>query len=325
MEYFITGATGFIGGHVARQLVDDGHDVIALARRPSKADELEALGVQVVKGDITEPDTLRDPMTGVDGVFHIAGWYDIGAADPSLGERINIEGTRNVLGMMQELEIPRGVYTSTLAVNSDTEGEVVDEAYRHTGEHLTTYARTKWQAHYEVAEPLVEDGLPLVTVMPGLVYGPNDSSLFAGALRDFLSGDLPMIPRGAAYSPGHVEDIARAHVLAMEHGTPGEDYIVGGEPTTLVELFDIVAEIADREPPRAVSPAVFGSLAKLMALVGRVISLPKDYRAERLRVLSGITYLGDNSKAKAELGLEHRSLRAGLEETVTHELEQLAG
>jgi nucleoside-diphosphate-sugar epimerase len=324
VEYFITGATGFIGGHVAHQLLDDGHDVVALVRTPSSAEDLEAAGATVRKGDITQKETLRDPMEGVDGVFHIAGWYDVGAPDPSAGERINVAGTRNVLDVMDALDVPKGVYTSTLAVNSDTGGEVVDEDYYYAGPHLTAYDRTKWTAHYEVVEPVVADGLPLVTVMPGLVYGPGDTSVFGDALRDFLRGDLPLLPREVAYSPGHVEDIARAHVLAMERGTTGEEYIIGGEPTTLVDLFDIVADIAGRAPPRAVSPALFGTLAPIAGVLERVATLPKDYRAERLRVLAGVTYLGDNSKARDELGLEHRPLRAGLEETVAHERARLA-
>lgn len=324
MEYFVTGATGFVGGRVAHRLLDDGHDVVALARTPSTAADLDDAGATVVEGDITVKSSLQEPMAGVDGVFHIAGWYDVGVSDPSLGDRINVEGTRNVLETMDELDVPKGVYTSTVAVNSDTDGRVVDESYRYDGPHLTAYDQTKWEAHYEVAEPMVADGLPLVTVMPGLVYGPGDTSVFGDALRDFLRDDLPMIPRESAYAPGHVEDVARAHVQAMEHGTPGEEYIVGGDPATLVEMFDIVADAADRDSPRAVSPAVFGALARVAAPLERVFTLPKDYRAESLRVLAGVTYLGDNSKAKDELGLDHRPLREGLQETVRNELERLS-
>src|SRR5436309_6358130 len=96
-KYFVTGATGFIGGRVTRQLVGAGHDVVAIARSPESARDLESIGVDVRRGDITNPDSLRGPMAGVDGVFHIAGWYKIGSKDPSEGERINVAGTRNVL------------------------------------------------------------------------------------------------------------------------------------------------------------------------------------------------------------------------------------
>src|SRR5687768_10229935 len=124
MKYFVTGATGFIGGVVARQLRDAGHDVVALVRDPGRARGLAEIGVTLAHGDITDKESLRAPMVGVDGVYHIAGWYKLGARGPARqrGYAINVQGTRNVLEMMQELEIPKGVYTSTLAINSDTRG-----------------------------------------------------------------------------------------------------------------------------------------------------------------------------------------------------------
>src|SRR5437879_8684654 len=160
-KYFVTGATGFIGGRVTRRLVDAGHDVVASARSPESARDLESIGVDVRRGDITNPDSLRGPMVGVDGVFHIAGWYKIGSKDPSEGERINVAGTRNVLSAMKELRVPKGVYTSTLAVFSDTHGQLVDETYRHNGRWLTEYDWTKWIAYSEIAERMIRAGLPL--------------------------------------------------------------------------------------------------------------------------------------------------------------------
>jgi len=115
-------------------------------------------------------------MAGVDGVFHIAGWYKIGSRDLSEGERLNLAGTRNVLTAMKELRVPKGVYTSTLAVFSDTHGRLVDETYRHNGRWLTEYDWTKWIAYYEIAEPMIRAGLPLVIVQPGVNYGPGDTS-----------------------------------------------------------------------------------------------------------------------------------------------------
>src|SRR6266700_2721964 len=149
MKYLVTGATGFIGGRVARQLLVAGHEGITVARTPSAAQDLVTLGVKVHAGDITNKESLRIPMTGVDGVFHIAAWYKIGARDMSQAEAINVGGTRNVLEMMKELGIPKGVYTSTLTVFSDTGGQMVDESYTYTGPpFLSEYDRTKWKAHY---------------------------------------------------------------------------------------------------------------------------------------------------------------------------------
>lgn len=167
MKYFVTGATGFIGDHVVSQLKDAGHDVIALVRNPNKAKDLTDLGITVAPGDVTDKESMRKPMTGVDGVFHLAGWYKLGKRDKSGGEQVNINGTRNVLGLMKELNIPKGVYTSTLAVFSDTHRKLVDETYRYDGPHLSEYDRTKWVAHYEIADPMIKAGLPLVIVKGG--------------------------------------------------------------------------------------------------------------------------------------------------------------
>jgi nucleoside-diphosphate-sugar epimerase len=119
MRYFVTGAPGFIGGQVARQLRAAGHEVVAVVRDPAKATDLAALGFEVHQGDVTERESLRTPMTGADGAFHIAGWYKIGVRDKRPGEAINVDGTPNVLETMHELGIPKGVYTSTVAVFSD--------------------------------------------------------------------------------------------------------------------------------------------------------------------------------------------------------------
>ncbi len=104
MKYFVTGATGFVGSHVTRQLVEAGHQVVAVVRNPAKAAELADLGVAIHQGDVTEKESMRRPMQGVDGVFHIAGWYKIGVKDKSDGEKINVQGTRNVLELMKELD-----------------------------------------------------------------------------------------------------------------------------------------------------------------------------------------------------------------------------
>ena len=183
-RYFVTGATGFVGAEVAKQLLSRGHHVVVLVRDPAKASLLARLGAEVHAGDVTAPDTLREPMRGADGVFHVAAWYKTGQPRAAaLAVAVNVDGTRHVLHAMRDLGIAKGVYTSTLAVNSDTRGSVVDETYRYRGPHLTVYDRTKWQAHYEVALPMMTAGLPLVIVQPGAVYGPGDTSALRGDLR----------------------------------------------------------------------------------------------------------------------------------------------
>jgi nucleoside-diphosphate-sugar epimerase len=227
MKYFLTGATGFVGNAVARRLRQQGHEVVALVRTPAKAAALAAIGVQVVQGDVTDKASMRGPMQGVDGVFHIAGWYKIGTPDKRDGVATNVEGTRHVLALMAELQIPKGVYTSTLAVNSNTYGVEVDENYRFIGRHLSVYDETKAAAH-QIAEEFIDQGLPLVIVQPGLIYGPGDQGPSHDALVQFLKRRLPLIPAGTGYSWAHIDDIAQAHVAAMEKGRSGESYLICG-------------------------------------------------------------------------------------------------
>ena len=174
-DLFVTGGTGFVGTRVVERLVDAGHDVVALSRDPERVTDPPA-GVRLVAGDVVDRASLREPMAGVDGVLHMAAWYDVGPGPwrRSLAARVNVEGTRNVLELVADLDVPRALYVSTLAVNGDTGGRVVDESYRHDGPFRSVYDETKWRAHYEVAAPMAAAGLPLVTVLPGVVYGPGD-------------------------------------------------------------------------------------------------------------------------------------------------------
>jgi len=326
MNYFVTGATGFIGGRLVRQLRTAGHEVRALVRSPSKASDLAGLGVSLHPGDITDKDSLRAPMAGVDGVFHLAAWYKLGAKASARrdAERINVQGTRHVLELMRELRIPKGVYTSTVAVFSDTHGWVGDESYRHDGPWLSEYDRTKWAAHYQVAAPMIRDGLPLVIVQPGVVYGPGDPSAIGAMLRQYLQRTLPAVPKGTAYCWGHVDDTARGHVLAMERGRPGETYILAGPPHTLEEALELAEQITGVRAPRLrPSGRMLRAAAAVAGLVERVVPLPETYSAETLRVAAGVTYLASSDKAKRELGFTVRPLEEGLRETLEHEMQIL--
>jgi len=325
MRYFVTGATGFIGGRVARQLRAAGHDVTALVRTRAKAQDLAAEGIALAEGDITDRASLRAPMDGADGVLHLAAWYKVGAKEKSVAEKINVQGTRNVLETMRELGIPRGVYTSTLAVFSDTKGAVVDETYRHDGPWLSEYDRTKWVAHYEVALPMMKEGLPLVIVQPGVNYGPGDTSAIRDLFLQYLGGKLPMVPDGVAYCWAHVDDTARGHLLALEKGRPGEAYIIAGPAHTLVDALSIAERITGVKVPRMhPGPFVLRTMAGLMGLVEKAgVTVPESYSSEALRVLAGVTYLGSAAKAESELGYRARPLADGLRETLLHEMKLL--
>jgi len=323
MRYCVTGATGFLGGEVVRQLVAAGHEVVAVVRSPEKARALADLGVVIAQGDVTEKESLREPMTGADGVFHIAGWYKTGARDKSPGMAVNVQGTRNTLEMMRELGIPKGVYTSTLAINSDTHGKIVDETYRYAGPFISEYERTKWLAHVQVAEPMIAQGLPLVIVMPGPIYGPGDTSGFGQMWRDYLRGRLPILPGGYAASWGHVEDIAQAHLLAMAKGTVGQSYIVAGSTHTLAEVMTLAQAITGVRAPRQISPRVVRAFASIIGLIERAVPVPPNYSAETLRAMAGTTFAGTSAKAQREWGYAPRTLEDGLTATLHNELRLL--
>jgi nucleoside-diphosphate-sugar epimerase len=324
MKYFITGATGFIGGRLARQLVGQGHEVIALVRNAAKAKDLAEAGVKLAQGDITDKESMRAPMTGVDGVFHVAGWYEIGTRDKTAGQRINIDGTRNVLEMMRELKIPKGVYTSTIAVFSNTQGKLVDESYHFNGTHVSEYDRTKWVAHYEIADPMMKQGLPLVIVHPGLVYGPVDHSAVRTTLIQYLQRRLPVLPLESAYCWSHVDDTAHGHMLAMDKGKAGENYIIGGKHYTLIEAMQVAEKITGIPVPKLhISPALLKAMSALVAPFENFLPLPATYTSEGLRVTAGVTYIASDAKARRELGFDVRPLEEGLREVLQHEMKLL--
>ncbi len=320
MKYFFTGATGFLGNALVKQLRAAGHEVNASVRSPEKAKELLALGVKLFPGDVTEKESMREAMKGVDGVFHVAGWYKIGTKDKSDGEKVNIQGTRNVLELMQELKIAKGVYTSTCAINSDTKGKLVDENYHFTGKHISEYDRTKAVAH-DVAREFIGKGLPLVIVMPGLIYGPGDTSSLRTSIVDFLKGRLPALPSQTTLCWAHVDDIAKGHILAMEKGKAGESYIIAGEPYKLADAFQLASQITGKKAPMTVSHKMMKAMSVLVKPFDGI--LPESYTSEGLRVVGGVTYMGDNSKAKRELGYQPRPLREGWEATLRHEMKLL--
>ena len=327
MRYFVTGATGFVGGQVARQLLERGDEVIALARDPARADKLVQLGASVHRGDITDRESMRDGMSGVGGVFHVAGWYVPGARDRGPAVPVNVDGTRNVLELAHELAISRIVYTSTLAVNSDTRGQIVDEMYRYEGgAWLSEYDRTKWLAHYTVAEPMIQKGLPLVIVQPGMIYGPGDTGAMHRIFVQYLRGFWPIAPRQTAFCWGHVEDMARGHLLAMDRGRLGETYIIAGPAHTLIDAFETGERITGIRAPRLrPGPAFFRTMEPFIAAIEDYVPLPEAFRSENVRISAGATYLGRSDKARRELGFAARSLEQGFRDWLPLELELLRG
>ena len=329
MKAFVTGGTGFIGSRVVCKLVQRGYTVSALVRSERGAANLHAAGAQPVFGDISDRESMRAGMQGSDVVFHIAAWYKIGARHQELAERFNVGGSRNVLGLAHELGVPKIVYTSTVAVFGNTRGQVADESYRMLASEpfATEYDRTKWQAHYEVALPLIEKGAPITIVMPGAVFGPGDQSLIGKMMQAFYKGLLFVFPGPeTVLSYTHVDDIAEGHILAAEKGKPGESYIITGPALSFRQIVPLWAQACGRPAPLAFFPArLLHPLAPLAQRFGEQISIwPEIFSADAIRI-TGATYAAQASKAQRELGWYPRSLEEGLKETFDAIAEQYQG
>ena len=322
MRVFLTGATGFLGSEVARLLVDRGDRVRALVRDASRADALLELGCEVVEGDLCDEPALVEHCRGVQAVVHTAAVSDIGVSDDRREAMVdvNVTGTERVLGAALSAGVGKAVLVSSMAVFGDTRGRVVDERWeRDAGapcasafEHTSATAQRR-------AREISARGLPLVVVQSGPVYGPGEPRVLLGVLASFLSGRLSALPfPELGVCPVHRDDLAAGVLLALDKGTPGESYVLAGEPVRLAEVLQELADVSGRRPPAMTVPSgLLRALVPAGPLVTRALGLPPNLR-ELVRCTAGATYWASSDKAMDELGWTQRPLRDGLTELVAH-------
>lgn len=295
----------------------------ALVRDPARATDLLDRSAELVVGDLDDAAALDRLLAGADGFFHVAGWYKHGRREHETLRRVNVTGTRNALESATRAGV-RTVYTSTTAINSDTAGVVRDETYVHRGPWVAEYDRTKAEAHH-VAEEYAARGLPLVIVMPSVIYGPGDTGSTLGQLtRQLIRGRPVLGPRDGASSWVHVEDAARGHVLAMEKGRVGESYMLAGERASYAEVLALVAREAGGRRPVLLPNRVVRAAAALTDLAERVLPVPQTLTADAARA-GMATYFGDSTKAETELSWTSRPLRAGMVTTVRADMRPQGG
>ncbi len=318
MRVFLTGGTGFIAGHVARQLRLRGDDVVALVRSPAKAETLRELGCELVEGDLSDDAAIARGVEGAEAVIHAGAVYKVGIPKseyPAMFES-NVAGTERVLDAAVSAGVPKIVYVSTCAIFGDTHGAVVSEGYERDAPFPSEYERTKTLAH-ELALDRIAGGAPIVIVQPGGVYGPNDHSELGNMIEQARTGKLPakMFP-DAGFMYCHVEDIATGIVLALDKGRVGEAYVLSGHKGTLGDLIDRVCAIAGRKPPRLTMPGfLLKASAPLGPVVGPLLGFPPNLR-ELIASSDGVTYWASDAKARSELGFAPRDLDAGLRDTL---------
>jgi nucleoside-diphosphate-sugar epimerase len=319
VKVFVTGGTGFIGGRLVRKLRERGDDVVALVRSPDKALELERLGVELVKGDLTDVDAIRRGTDGVDGVFHGAAIYKIGIPKSQRAEmyETNVRGTERVLDSAIQAGVPKIVYVSTVNVFGNTKGDVVDESYQRPGnDFLSYYDETKYESH-QVALDRIAKGAPIVVVQPGGVYGPGDHSEIGNMIDQASKGKLfaYMFPE-TGFNLVHVDDVADGAILAFDRGEVGQSYVLGGEISTMRSLVDKTSEIAGRKPPKRDLPVgLLKAVAPAGAVIGKVMGFPPNFR-ELITVSDGVTYWAKDDKARERLGYAPRDLDTGLRQTL---------
>jgi nucleoside-diphosphate-sugar epimerase len=250
---FVTGSTGFIGTKLVNELLRLGHTVHALTRGQSNTDGLSHDRIKLITGDILDRKSLEKGMQGCNQVFHLAAYAKNWARDPKVFHEHNVGGTRNVFEAAATLGIERVVFTSTIVSFGPTPPGVVgnESMPRTTQRYFTEYEETKSIAEREVLQ-LAAKGFPVVIVNPTRVYGPGkltEGNSVSLMIDMYDRGKVPVLLNGGKDIGNYVlvDDLVRGHILAMEKGTIGERYILGGENASLRQLFQLVDEVSGKK------------------------------------------------------------------------------
>jgi dihydroflavonol-4-reductase len=251
MKVLVTGATGFIGFHVAKLLTEKGFYVKALVRDENDASALKSLGVAPVKGDIRDFDACRDALKGCQHLYHLAADYRLWVPDPAVMYAINVQGTKNIMRAAMMLSVEKVVYTSTvgvLAAHADGSPSN-EESSADIRDMVGHYKKSKFLAEGEVRQ-CIEQGLPAVIVNPSTPIGPFDRkpTPTGKIIVDFVNGKIPaFLDTGLNFVD--VEDVAEGHALAAQHGRVGQRYILGNRNITLRDFFGILARMTGKKAP----------------------------------------------------------------------------
>lgn len=318
MTTLVTGATGFVGSAVVRRLLDAGHDVRALVRPTSDKRNLSGLSIDILVGDLRQPESLAVALRGCDALFHVAADYRLWVRDDRTMLATNVEGTRQLMNAAGEAGVRRIVYTSSVAVLGHTaDGRPADEYNEaRLKDMIGPYKRSKFLAEHIVRD-LANCGLPVVIVNPTAPVGPRDikptptgrmiAAAAAGRLPAYIETGLNIVD---------VDDVAHGHLLAFERGKVGGRYILGGDNMPLSEILTVIAHLSRRRPPRLRIP--YGC------------ALAVAYGAEQWARLSGDEPLAnvnsvrmarapmffDSAKASNELGFRARPASEALARAV---------
>ncbi len=305
MKAFITGATGFLGSHVARVLAEQGADLRLLVRPTSDLKNLEGLKAETVTGDLRDAASLEKAMSGCEVVFHVAADYRLWVRDPAEMYRSNVEGTRAILDAVRKNSVRCLVYTSSVATMGFTgNGHPVDEdSPVSLADMIGHYKRSKFMAE-QVALEAGRSGMRVVTVNPTTPVGEQDikPTPTGRIVVDFLKGKFPAYVE-TGLNLVDVRECARGHVAALEKGKSGERYILGGENLTLKQILDKLGAISGLPSPKIKLPYIFAYAAGLVdeTVSGRLLGREPRATVETVRMGKKKMW-ASSDKAERELG-----------------------
>ena len=315
----VTGATGFVGSAVARVLEARGHRLRLLVRPGSNRRNLAGLAGEPVEGDLTDAASLARAVAGCGTVVHVAADYRIWVPDPEPMIRANVGGTLALMRAAQEAGVGRIVYCSSVAALGLTkDGSPADETTPATEEAIVgVYKKSKYRAEQAVLDMVRQHGLPAVIVNPSTPVGPRDirPTPTGKMVADAAAGRMPAyIDTGLNIV--HVDDVAEGHALALERGTVGEKYILGGENLFLRDLLALIAAVAGRRAPRVkLRHDILWPLAIGMEATARLTGVAPMVSRDHLKMARKRMFFS-SAKAIAELGYQPRPARAAVEDAV---------
>ena len=307
----VTGAAGFIGSAITRQLVARGADVVALVEPGTPSPNLDGLDVERVEGDVRDPAAMGRAASGCAGVFHTAALYRFWAADPGDFYSVNVEGTRTVLAAAGRAGVARVVYTSTVGTvglrGASLDRPADETAYAHVDHLFGRYKQSKYVAEHEALRAAAE-GLPVVLVLPTTPVGPGDRAPTptGRTVLDFLNGRIHAYV-DTTLNIVDVDDVAAGHLAAAERGRQGRSYIVGGDNLPLRGVLGLLAEATGLPAPTWRVPRGLAlAAAHLSGLVeDRLLGRQPTVPLEGARMST--THMAfDDGRARAEIGYRSR-------------------
>lgn len=324
----MTGASGYLGGRLCHALLKNGYSVRAFVRSTSDLSSLPPPteggggGLELAYGDVTDYPSLLAACSGCPVIFHAAALVEPWLPDPSRFLTVNVGGLRNVLQAYKEIgTIEKIIYTSSFFALGSTDGYVADESQIHQGKFFCTEYEKSKVVSDKIALDAAGEGVPIVAVYPGVVYGPGKvttGNMVAQLIIERFSGRLPgYIGNGnERFSFSHVDDVVEGHIAALNKGQPGERYLLTGENASFTDVFDIAASLTETGRPRFNLPlSIIEAYGWVSVLVSRITGKLPLISPPTVHVLRH-QWAYSCDKAKTELEYSPRSLKEGLAEVL---------